>query len=84
MLFYFWKHKKLGYKLDNKKNFNKVLLEDSNDETKWELNTVIGHKENRLVSYPSNYFHSKYPNEHISKREVFVMFYKTYEESKTK
>ena len=71
----FWKHKELGYKLDNKKNFNKILLEDSNDETKWELNTVIGHKENRLVSYPSNYFHSKYPNKHLNNREVFVIFY---------
>jgi len=29
-----------------------------------------------LLSYPCNYFHSKYPNEFIESRVVFVMFYK--------
>ena len=34
------------------------------------------HKKNRLISYPCNYFHSKYPNEFVESRIVFVMFYK--------
>ena len=43
--------------------------------TKWNLKSVIGYKPNRLISYPCNYFHSKYPNE-FKNRIVFVMFYK--------
>ena len=80
----FWSHYGEGYKLDSITNFNKILSDDANDVSKWNLESIVGHKENRIVSYPCNYFHSKYPNEHISEREVFVMFYKTYEEPKTK
>jgi len=75
----FWKHKKYGdtYPKDKEtKEFNRMLKEDSNDIDKWELKTIIGHKENRLISYPCEYFHSKYPNEFQSSRIVFVMFYK--------
>ena len=50
---------------------------DSEDLNKWRLSTVIGYEENRLVSYPSSYFHSKYPNKSWKEgRKVFVMFYK--------
>ena len=43
----------------------------------WTLNSVIGYEQNRAISYPANYFHSKYPNKSWkSGREVFVMFYK--------
>jgi hypothetical protein len=45
---------------------------------KWSLNSVVGYKPNRLVSYPCNYFHSKYPNKSWKEgRVVFVMFYTT-------
>jgi len=74
----FWKHESYGYALPSSSNeeFDRMLLEDSNDLTKWELNTVIGHRENRLISYPSSYFHSKYPNKSWEDgRVVFVMFY---------
>tara|TARA_R110001599_G_scaffold78399_1_gene213160 strand:+ start:697 stop:1272 length:576 start_codon:yes stop_codon:yes gene_type:complete len=74
----FWKHESYGYSLPSSSNeeFDRMLLEDSNDLSKWELNTVIGHKENRLISYPSSYFHSKYPNKSWEDgRVVFVMFY---------
>jgi hypothetical protein len=75
----FWTHKEHGYKLSNNtsnEEYDKVLQRDSNDKDKWELNTVIGHKENRLISYPSSYFHSKYPNKSWEDgRVVFVMFY---------
>tara|TARA_R110000822_G_scaffold8470_1_gene33253 strand:+ start:578 stop:1168 length:591 start_codon:yes stop_codon:yes gene_type:complete len=75
-----WKHKEHGYKLpqtttDDK--FDEVLLNDANDLTKWELNTVIGHRENRLISYPSEYFHSKFPDRSWPEgRMIYVMFYR--------
>lgn len=75
----FWSHKDNGdtYKGDTNKEFDRILTEDANDISKWELKTVIGHKQNRLLSYPCEYFHSKYPNELKNSRQVFVMFYKT-------
>jgi hypothetical protein len=74
----FWKHKNYGeiYNGKDSEEFDKLLKNDSNDISKWQLKSVIGHKENRLISYPCNYFHSKYPNEFINSRKVFVMFYK--------
>jgi len=74
----FWKHKTYGdtYPGGSLDDFNKLLIEDSNDISKWDLKTVIGHKTNRLISYPCEYFHSKYPNEFKKSREVMVMFYK--------
>ena len=73
-----WEHKKYGDQYNNNsiEEFNRLLIEDANDESKWNLKTIIGSKENRLISYPCNYFHSKYPNEFINSRKVFVMFYK--------
>ena len=74
----FWKHKKYGYALPKSTDdeFDRMLSEESNDMSKWDLNTVIGHRENRLISYPSSYFHSKYPNKGWKEgRVVFVMFY---------
>ena len=45
-------------------------------KSKWKLKSVIGYKPNRLLSYPCNYFHSKYPNESWNEgRVVYVMFY---------
>ena len=55
---------------------NKLLQEDANNKDKWNLKSIVGAKPNRLVSYPSHYFHSKYPNEFMGQRVVFVMFYK--------
>lgn len=74
----FWKHKTYGdtYPGGSLDDFNKLLIKDSNDISKWDLKTVIGHKTNRLISYPCEYFHSKYPNEFKKSREVMVMFYK--------
>ena len=51
-------------------------ISDANDKSKWKLNSVIGYKDNRLLSYPCEYFHSKYPNEYTKQRIVIVMFYK--------
>lgn len=75
----FWEHKKYGDYLNNDKleNFNNILLKDSNNLEVWNLKSVIGYKRNRLLSYPANYFHSKYPNKSWqSGRKILVIFYK--------
>jgi hypothetical protein len=74
----FWEHKLYGDKFleESPEKYDKLISEDSNNLDKWTLKTIIGHKQNRLLSYPCNYFHSKYPNEFIDSRIVFVMFYK--------
>jgi len=75
----FWKYHTYGHELpENTPNeeFDRTLLEDSNDTSKWELSSVVGHAPNRMVSYPASYFHSKYPNvAWPDGRVVFVMFY---------
>lgn len=75
-----WDHKEYGKKQpDNISNedFDLLLLRESSDLSKWKLNTVLGYEQNRLISYPANYFHSKYPNKAWKEgRQVFVMFYK--------
>jgi hypothetical protein len=74
----FWEHENYGYTYDESstEEFNRMLTEDANDKSKWKLNSIVGYKENRLLSYPCNYFHSKYPNEYKDQRVVVVMFYK--------
>tara|TARA_R100000951_G_scaffold46740_2_gene40003 strand:+ start:32 stop:589 length:558 start_codon:yes stop_codon:yes gene_type:complete len=74
----FWEHENYGhtYIKSNNDEFDRMLREDSNDKTKWKLNSVVGCKDNRLLSYPCEYFHSKYPNEYNNQRIVIVMFYK--------
>tara|TARA_R110000796_G_scaffold137511_1_gene253618 strand:- start:583 stop:1155 length:573 start_codon:yes stop_codon:yes gene_type:complete len=81
----FWEHEdyEFAYVKSDVEEFNRMLAEDSNDITKWKLNSVIGHRDNRLLSYPSEYFHSKYPNKFKNQRVVLVMFYK-YERQETK
>ena len=76
----FWDHNKYGNKLptdSTNKEYDRLLLEDANDKDKWTLRSVIGYKPNRLISYPCNYFHSKYPNKSWKEgRNIFVIFYK--------
>ena len=74
----FWEHENYGhtYIESDTEEFNRMLKEDANDKSKWKLNSIIGYKDNRLLSYPCNYFHSKYPNEYKDQRIVIVMFYK--------
>ena len=65
-----------GYEKSNAEEFNRMLIEDANDKSKWKLKSIIGYKPNRLLSYPCNYFHSKYPNKFKEPRKVLVIFYK--------
>ena len=75
-----WEHKTYGKFLPNgvtDEEFDKMILKESENLDMWTLNSVIGYNQNRAISYPANYFHSKYPNKSWkSGREVFVMFYK--------
>ena len=74
----FWEHENYGHTYIESSNeeFDRMLTEDANDKSKWKLNSIVGYKDNRLLSYPCNYFHSKYPNEYNNQRIVLVMFYK--------
>ena len=61
-----WRHKKFGYQMPRdwpKEEVIEISEKDYNDIDKWELSSVIGGIENRLVSYPSEYFHSKFPKQ---------------------
>ena len=75
-----WEHKVYGKKLPEDttdKEYNRMITKESENLNMWRLNSVIGYEQNRLISYPANYFHSKYPNKSWEKgRQVFVMFYK--------
>ena len=72
----FAREAKLGQDNDWRIHNDTIIKEDSNNKTKWKLSSVIGYKDNRLLSYPCEYFHSKYPNEYKNQRIVIVMFYK--------
>ena len=75
-----WSHKKYGKKLPKDttdKEYDRMISKEAENLDMWTLNSVIGYEQNRAISYPANYFHSKYPNKSWkSGREVFVMFYK--------
>ena len=75
-----WEHDVYGRELPkdiSDTDYDKMIKVDANNLDRWRLSTVVGYEENRLVSYPSSYFHSKYPNVSWEEgRKVFVMFYK--------
>ena len=76
----FWKHKELGYEMPpniSDEQSDRMLINEANDLSNWELHSVVGYRPNRAVMYPSNYFHSKYPNVGWKEgRMVYVMFYR--------
>lgn len=76
----FYEHDIYGKELPmdiSDKEFDLLLQEDSEILEKWRLTSVVGYEQNRIISYPSNYFHSKYPNKSWKEgREVYVIFYK--------
>lgn len=80
-----WKHKELGYKMPRDLGQERTMElsdRDYNDLDKWELSSVIGGIENRLVSYPAEFFHSKFPRQAWGTtqkdcRIIFALFYST-------
>jgi hypothetical protein len=75
----FWSHRVYGDSLPphvTDKEFDDMIIKEANEVDQWELQSVIGYKQNRLVSYNANYFHSKYPNKSwVEGRIVYVIFY---------
>jgi hypothetical protein len=75
----FWKHKEIGYEMPldiSNEEADRMLLEEADKLENWELSSVVGYRPNRAVSYPANYFHSKYPNKGWKNgRMIYVIFY---------
>lgn len=60
----------------SEEEFNRLLLEDSNNPDKWTKTSEIYSKPNRLLVYAANLFHGKWPNKiHKGHRIVLVTFY---------
>ena len=76
----FYSHHKYGLNAPEdmtNEEFDRLILEDSNDESKWERLDYISAIPNRLITYDASLFHSKYPKEITEgQRVVLVIFYK--------
>ena len=76
----FWEHEVYGKELPGHvtdEKYDEMIRVDSENLDMWRLSSVSGYEQNRLISYPANYFHSKYPNKSWEEgRQVYVMFYK--------
>jgi hypothetical protein len=58
----FYRHQEHGWVFNSDEaEFNRLLLEDSNDLSKWDLVSYIHSKPNRAIVYDCNMFHSKHP-----------------------
>jgi hypothetical protein len=74
----FWDHPKYGNSLyleAKAKKIDNVNEYEGKDESIWSLNTVVGARENRLLLYPSNMFHSRYPFKSLGKRIAAIFFW---------
>ena len=76
----FWEHEVYGSHLPKhitNEEYDRMIRVDSEKLEMWRLVSVSGYEQNRLISYPANYFHSKYPNKSWKEgRQVYVVFYK--------
>lgn len=76
----FFEHYLHGLELSDctsNQEFDRLLLEDSNDLSKWKIKDYVESKPNRLLQYNANKFHSKLPKEiEIGTRIVLASFYK--------
>lgn len=79
----FWSHVEHGSRLHpetSDEDYNELLAVDANDISRWNIDSVVSAKENRLLLYEANLFHSKYPNtawidENGKGRMVLVLFF---------
>ncbi len=74
----FYKHHIHGLKLPDdvsENEFNRLLIEDSNNISKWTKMDYVAGVENRLVVYDASAFHSKSPQIINGERIVAVFFY---------
>lgn len=78
----FWRHNKSGMlALDNETDRTQ-FIEDANNQSKWDQTLELKFKLNRFVTYPTNYFHSRWPfksegfgNAKKTARLIWVCFY---------
>ena len=75
-----WEHHRYGTEIPkniSNEDYDKMINVDAENLDMWRLSSVVGYEQNRIISYPSSYFHSKYPNKSWKEgRRVYVMFYK--------
>ena len=75
----FWSHKTYGNYLSHfvtDEEFDRMITSEANEMDQWQLRSVVGYEQDRLVDYSANYFHSKYPNKAWEDgRIVYVIFY---------
>lgn len=76
----FWEHITHGLELPKdvtNEEFDRLITEDANDWKKWNIRQVFHSEPNKLLTYDSNLFHSKYPAKIThGERIVLVAFYK--------
>lgn len=75
----FWEHHTHGCMLNDdvtNEEFDRLLTEDSNDVSKWKQADYISSRPNRMLTYGSQQFHSKWPAKiEEGTRMVLVCFY---------
>ena len=76
----FYKHNHYGKTLPkdvSDEDFDRLINEDSNDHKQWVKQDIVVGIPNRMLTYDSNYFHSKFPSKiERGVRKVLVCFYK--------
>lgn len=61
----------------SEEEYNRMILEDSNDLDKWVQTDYVESKPNRLLKYPARNFHAKSPNKiENGTRIILASFYK--------
>ena len=75
----FYTHIKYGKSLPkniSSKEYDRMILEEAEDDSKCKISTIVQGKPNRLLVYNAQNFHGKFPNK-IEKgiRKVCVVFY---------
>lgn len=79
-----WKHEEMGHEMPEDADDQEVIEFDKNNGNnvdKWQLSTILGARENRIVGYEASLFHSKFPREAygVSQKDgrlVCVLFYR--------
>lgn len=73
----FWSHRTLGWDhmpteeeirstgIEPNLTFREFMADQGQEEKWWHLDGVVGCKFNRFVTYPSAFFHSRYPRESL-------------------
>lgn len=85
----FWKHKESGdhffpprKRLSRDQSYVDMIVRDGGDESKWDMTMLVKAQYNRFVTYPTHYYHSRYPftsdnygETNETARLIWVVFY---------